>query len=691
MSLRTFLLSIILSLPGAIQAQEDTVMNPDSTHLLHEIIVQGYGYNRPLSEVPASIVMLDQRDLQRFGNTSLLPAINTIPGVRMEERSPGSYRFSMRGSSLRSPFGVRNVKIYWNDLPFTDPGGNTYLNLFDFNSVDALEAIKGPGSSLYGAGTGGVLLLKNTSALKTGVEASSLVGSFGLLQYSLKATTRSSRSGIQLRYAHQESDGYRQQTAMLRDVVQAQGDFYAEKSTFSVNMLYSDLLYQTPGGLTLQQFKNDPKQARPAGGPNPGAVEQHATVYNKTFFTGFNHQYEWNDRWSNKTGVYGTFTQFKNPAIRNYERRTEQSFGGRTNTQYRFSHGKLNFGAEFQHGFSPVSVYDNNQGISGDQQSADEISITTYFGFAQAEFFLPADMFLTVGASLNKLNVNFTRLSDTPPLLEERKFKAVFSPRVALLKKITPDLSAYASFSQGYSPPTVQELYPSAGYFDRNLDPERGNNFELGLRGNFVNKTFTLDITAYDFQLDKTIVIRRTEDDAEYFINAGNTSQRGVEAQLAWSPTIRPASWLSAFRVWTSYTRVDYTFKDYLKVIAADDTTNLSGKSLTGVPPTIMTGGIDLAIKAGLYLNITYSYTDEIPLQDENTEYAGSYSLLNGRLGYKRSWTRFALDLFTGIDNALDERYSLGNDLNAPGGRYYNAAPAVNYYAGIKGAWTFNP
>jgi len=31
----------------------------------------------------------------------------------------------------------------------------------------------------------------------------------------------------------------------------------------------------------------------------------------------------------------------------------------------------------------------------------------------------------------------------------------------------------------------------------------------------------------------------------------------------------------------------------------------------------------------------------------------------------------------------LDETYSLGNDINAAGGRYYNAAPKRNYYAGL--------
>jgi iron complex outermembrane receptor protein len=40
--------------------------------------------------------------------------------------------------------------------------------------------------------------------------------------------------------------------------------------------------------------------------------------------------------------------------------------------------------------------------------------------------------------------------------------------------------------------------------------------------------------------------------------------------------------------------------------------------------------------------------------------------------------------LFVGADNLLNEKYSLGNDINAFGGRYFNAAATRNFYAGIK-------
>ena len=38
---------------------------------------------------------------------------------------------------------------------------------------------------------------------------------------------------------------------------------------------------------------------------------------------------------------------------------------------------------------------------------------------------------------------------------------------------------------------------------------------------------------------------------------------------------------------------------------------------------------------------------------------------------------------FIGGENLFDMRYSLGNDINAAGGRYFNTAPGLNIYVGV--------
>ena len=619
-------------LVGAAHAQDSLTMKKDTVKLLSEVVVHAYANDRPLLEVPAAIGYVDTKALERFNNTSLLPAVNTIPGVRMEERSPGSYRFAIRGSSLRSPFGVRNVKMYWNGLPLTDGGGNTYINLVDFNSVGKAEIIKGPGASLYGAGTGGVVLLSSRLTNQNQLQFSALGGSYGLQRYQVSAQTGSEKVRVAVNYAHQVATGYRQQTSMRRDAFNTDLRFtLTPKSVLSASIFYTDLYYQTPGGLTKAQFDADPRQARPTGAL-PGAVEQQAAVYNKTFYAGVMYDYQWNDRWSTRVGAYGSLTDFTNPTINNYEKRKENNWGGRTETQYEFGKstwkGKLTFGGEFQHFYSPLADYVNLQGVQGSVQTDDRLSSTFLLLFAQAEIDLPKNFYLTMGGSGNFLKYTFDRVSVTPSIGQQRNFDPVFSPRIALLKKVNDRFSVYGSISKGFSPPSLAEVRPSTGNYNNSLNPEKGISYEVGFRGK-VWEQFSWDVAAYDFELDETIVVQQLKG-SDYFINAGRTSQKGLEALLSWGPALQYHQFLNSLRLWSSYTFNYYRFKSYAK-----NGLDFSGNKLTGVAPNIVVGGLDAQLAKKIYVNVTLNFVDKIPLNDANSQYSEAYILAGTRLGIR--------------------------------------------------------
>ena len=683
---RIFLLAGCFLMTLSSFAQDSLKIRKDTVTQLKEVVVHAFANDRPLSEVPAPVGLLDTKALERFNNTSILPAVNTIPGVRMEERSPGSYRFAIRGSSLRSPFGVRNVKMYWNGLPFTDGGGNTYLNLVDFNAVGKAEIIKGPGGSLYGAGTGGVLLLSSPSAQQNQLQLSSLGGSFGLQRYQVSAQTGSDKMKVSVNYAHQQSHGYREQTAMRRDAINTDWRFaISTKSTLSASLFYTDLYYQTPGALTKTQYESDPKQARPSGAvPGPGgAVTQKAAVNNKTFYAGLMYDYQWNSQWSTRAGLYGAITDFINPTLRNYEKRKENNWGGRTETQYVVHKtnwkGKVTFGGEFQQFYSPLTDYQNLGGTAGNIQTDDRLYSTLLLLFAQAEVDLPGNFYLTAGGSGNFLEYKLDRISVTPNVLQKRNFDPVFSPRLALLKKINEKVSVYASISNGFSPPSLAEVRPSTGTYNNSLNPERGTSYEAGVRGT-LGRQVSFDITGYHFKLDQTIVVQYQNSGSDYFHNAGSTSQNGMEAMLSWTPVMDQNGFFNTLKFWSSYTLNRYQFKEYVQNAKV-----YSGNKLTGVSPNIVVAGMDVMLVKKLYANVTFNFVDKIPLNDANSEYAAPYRLLGMRVGYKAQLTKnLPWEVFGGVDNAFNAHYSLGNDLNAIGGRYYNAAAGRNFYFGLK-------
>src|SRR5687767_8689921 len=180
MFMRYFFITLFLFLQFTLLIAQE--IPKDSAQTLQEITVKAYEQNRKLMHVPAAVAVVSKPQLLRFNNTNLLPALNTVAGVRMEERSPGSYRLNIRGSSLRSPFGVRNIKVYWNDIPITDPGGNTYFNQFAFNNLGTITIFKGPAGSLYGAGTGGLIMAESMHGWyrKPGIDLEYIGGSYGM-------------------------------------------------------------------------------------------------------------------------------------------------------------------------------------------------------------------------------------------------------------------------------------------------------------------------------------------------------------------------------------------------------------------------------------------------------------------------------------------------------------------------------
>jgi len=145
--MKNWIWGTLLLISGVTRGQ-DSAPDTIDRKLLQEVVVSAYEQNRKLAEVSAAIGVITTAEWNRYNKMSIVPAMNSIPGVRMEERSPGSYRLSFRGSTLRSPFGVRNVKVYLDGIPFTDPGGNTYLTQlapFDMNSLTRMYVHSVPG------------------------------------------------------------------------------------------------------------------------------------------------------------------------------------------------------------------------------------------------------------------------------------------------------------------------------------------------------------------------------------------------------------------------------------------------------------------------------------------------------------------------------------------------------------------
>lgn len=685
-----FLFAFILHIPFTVWSHTPS----DSISAEQEItpvLINAYFSQQPILGLTSSAQTINTRLLEAQQTTTLLPAVNTVAGVRMEERSPGSYRLAMRGSLIRSAFGIRNAKIYIDDFPLTDAGGNTYLNLLDPASIHAIHIIKGPDGSLYGANSGGVINIQpkgfdvnqnQTSLLLSG-------GSFGLFQEQLSIQRKVNNNySFAIDQSFTRSDGYRDNTKLHKKTFQTAHRWqYTPKNEIRFFALYSNLGYRTPGGLTQEQMEENPRMSRPAAGPNPSANAQQAGIYNKTFYGGITHRAQLHHKLSHTVSIFGSNTDFENPFITNYEYRKENNLGLRTYFSYEnIDHPQVKWqmqlGFEGQKGWYKIDNYDNEQGVSTDPQAKDNLDNIQHSFFYRAMVNLYTRWTIEGSIGLNQSKIAYSqRFPEITDAAGYINFGSIWMPRIATSYRVHKRLALRGSISKGYSPPTIAEVRPSDQTINSELKAEMGTNYEIGARIETANRRLIVDLSVYHYKMDNGIIQQRNDRSEDYYLNAGEIKQQGIETSV-WAYVLAPnrERFIQALNIHSSASYNHYRFGNYK--VAEND---FSGNNVTAVPDWVWTNTLLISFPKQFGLNLSHNFTSAMPLNDGNSVFSEKFHLLQAKGTWMWSLkNNRKLQVFAGIDNLLNERYSLGNDINAFGNRFFNPAPTRNYYGGIK-------
>jgi iron complex outermembrane receptor protein len=680
---------LILAIGNTAWAQNKRSLQKADTTKLNAVTVKGYLSDQPMLSVPASVSIITPAQLKLQPDNSLVSAVNTVPGVRMEERSPGSYRLSVRGSLLRSPFGIRDVKIYYDELPLTDAGGNTYLNVIDFNSIQSIEVLKGPDGSLFGANSGGVVLLSpvnrydNTNYVTAGLTG----GSYGLVHENVGLQNVTKNNQFNFNQAYQTYHGYRVHSDMYRHYFQASDKLtYGGNNSLKILGFYSDLKYETPGGLTQAQADADPTAARPSTPAVPGALKQNAGIENKMTYGGAVNEWHITDHIRNIFAIYGTYVNFTNPFITNYEQRYERTYGMRTYFEFtgipkeNFK-WKANVGMEWAKTNADNNDYGNRAGVRDTAQSLDKVNTDQHFIFARYEETIYNRLHVEAAASLNFYGYDFKNVYPRmQTAFTTQTFSPQIMPRLALSYQITNNFVWRASVSRGYSTPTSAEIRPSNNIINTSLGAQYGWNYETGFRLRNNDETMMLDVSAFYYHLNNAIVRRLTAASTEYYTNSGDIKQPGLELYFTdWLIKQTDHGFIRGLQFSESLTISKFAFGNY-----RDATTGYAGNELTGVPRHVSVASVQVKFPQYLYLYTQYNSTARIPLNEANTFYAPHYNLVKAKLGWQHKLSnKSRLEIFAGVDNLLNESYSLGDDLDAVGNRFYNPSALRNYYVGF--------
>lgn len=676
------------------QSQSDSTKADTLFHQHQSVVISAYEQHSTQLKVAGGISVIRNRELHFGHGGSIAQSINRIPGVKMEERGVGgSRRLNIRGGAIRSPFGVRNVRAYYGGFPITSPDGSTPLEVIDPTMMERIEVIKGPASSIYGAGTGGAIIFV-PERISEGVgklEVSGMMGSYGLWRASTKAMIGLKKGDLVIGYSNQQYEGYRKQESVDREQFHLLANWETNlNGKISVMAFHYNGLWGLAGAIDSAAVAENPRQAASYSEDHNAHVARERTRF------GVGIQQKLGKVVNVKVYGYGNFTTKKNPYgtsafFQGWKRESAQGFGTRALLDWNlYSSAKnrlsLLTGAEYQKESNSLDEYKNNLGVPGDLKFDNETTSEQTLAFANL-LYEHKEWVITLGASMNRLNYfnrNFMNL-DSVDLSKNVIFDPTFSPRVSVLKSFHNVGSLHGSVSWGFSVPTLWEVVSANGGLNDSLRPEVGINYELGLKGQ-PNSRIHYNLTGYLMQLRRTIVPREDDNGVEYFENSGNTNQAGLEALLSYSFLD-----IRKHPVWTrAEVQASYAFQYYKYGNYTSGGEVLDGNYLPGVPKHSLAADVKMAWKVGVYFEGRYRFVDEVPLNVKNTDFAKSYSLLDLEMGYEKVFFQhLKTSFYVGVNNLLNTQYSSYHRLNGFGGKYYNSSADINYYGGVKLSYAF--
>ena len=686
-----FLLLFVVSTTAIFgQIKNDTIA-------LSAVTLKGSPIKNLLQNTAASVSVITAADINKSDGIILTSVLNKIPGLTMQQGALNTNRITIRGIGARAQYGTNKIKAYFDGIPLTTGEGETTIDAIDLASIEKIEIIKGPNSTSFGSGLGGVIQLfsRETPLLASFGKATVTFGSFGLLQQRLSAGYDDSKTNIFSSYTDLQTDGFRANSSYNRKSLNLHGkQKMGSNGILSFLGTFTRLKAFIPSSINETDLKNSPEKAA-----STWAAAQGYESYDQSLF-GLGYDHRFSEKWSMQTSVFSNFKDAYEPRPFDILKDKTSSVGFRSNVNYKdqvFSLPfELSFGSELLTENYKYSLFKNGyqsqpgQGsIQGDEFSVINQNRNYSNYFLQMELWISAKLHLETGVALNTTKYSLEDVFYTNSSGQKTPFTfgKVCSPRVGLSYKVSPVKNIFTSVSKGFSVPSVAETLTPEGRINTDLKPEIGVNYELGFKGNWLrNKVYT-EVTFYTTQINNLLVARRTANDQYVGINAGSSSHSGLEFLVNYALLALPQLQITPY---FSGAVNAFKFKEFL-----DGDADYSGNQLTGVPENQFNFGVDLNTKNGFTVNTSFRTMGAIPLNDSNTKYSERYALLDIKTTYVFTiLSVLKTELNAGINNASNTKYAANILPNAVGfgtaaPRYFYPGNPVNWYGGFSVTYFF--
>ncbi|MBW4490252.1 MAG: TonB-dependent receptor [Trichocoleus desertorum ATA4-8-CV12] len=500
----------------------------------------------PLRDTPRSVQVVPEQVVEDQRTIRIGDALRNVAGVAQDDSFGGTRdRFTIRGFS--------------QDTFLRNGFRQNQRSLRETINIERIEVLRGPASVLYGQlEPGGVVNLVTEQPLFDPAYSAELsVGSFGLFRPSVDLTGPVNDDGS-VRYrvnAVFEGGGN------FRDFDQDTERFFVAPvlawdigDRTSVVFEADYLRDQRPfdrGIVAIGEGIADIPYDRVLGHPDDeGEVEE--------FSVGYQLEHELNDNWKVRNGLRFTkadtfdyrtdswFIQDNGQLDRRFLSNDDESdtLDFQTNITGKFSTGAIDhtllagvdFGRTSREGTQkslpgdpdfPIDIYNP---VLGDRPDISELTepvrddrsrINTVGLYLQDQIDLTDNLILLAGGRIDFFDQSTTNN------LSAREFEQddnAFSPQVGLVYQPIEPISIYGSYSRSFVPSRSIRADGSP------LEPERGTQYEVGVRGEFLDGRLVTNLAA--FELTKTNIATRDPNNRRFSLPVGEVRSRGIELDV---------------------------------------------------------------------------------------------------------------------------------------------------------------
>ena len=673
----------------------------------------------PPFEVPASVDVIDGERLRSDGRAqlNLSESLSLVPGIAARDRQNQAQdlQLSVRGFGARAAFGVRGVRIYVDGIPATMPDGQGQLSHIDLGAASRVEVLRGPFSSLYGNSSGGVLQVFTEEGEGPPVVTPSFAfGSDGFYRGGVRALGSAGAVGYSLGVSRITTDGYRDHSAAERDLANARLDVKlggGGQVTLVANRV--EVKADDPLGLSRAQFDSAPRSVDPVA----TQFNTRKTVTQTQGGLVYTHPLGGGDQL--RAMVYaGSRDTVQYQAIPVATQGNARHPGGVIDLERSFAGLDLRWTGNFSLAARPLEVvaglaYDRlnedrrgflnftgtgasqQLGVQGALRRSETNTAENLDPYAQATWKI--DPRWTLNAGVRRASVRFKSSDDYIVGINgddsgSAKYSATL-PVAGLSYALSPETRLYVAAGKGFETPTFNELaYRSSGATGLNFDlkPSRSKNAEVGV------KWRTAKGAAMPAEANVALFQTRTQDEIvgqtnlggrSTFQNAGATRRQGIELSSSVSPFGSALAQLS-------YTLLDARYRDSFTTCtaapcAAPNLTIPADNRIPGIARTTVALEAGWRPAQGLRGGVEARYLSSVPVNDSNTDAAGSYFTTAAHVGYVFVTGPWRLTTTARVDNLSDKKYAGSVIVNEGNGRFFEPAAGRTWLLSASAAYSF--